>query len=206
MYARNPDLFVGPPSHFCAWAIARFPKPLEGRRLLELGCGPGRDSYELAKAGAMVRAVDHSTLAIERARARRTGGRDPEFRVATAQEALDEEPPNSVDTVYAHALYMMFSEEELDRLLSAVHRVLRPGGLHAFAVRSTTDPRCGQGTEVAPDVWTGGPHEGALRYYRRESLARFLRPGFERLAQELRTEFQLWWVLDRRPTNEPSRA
>ncbi len=203
LYARSPDRFGREPSHFVSWALERFPQPPAGARVLELGCGPGRDSFVLARAGARVRAVDHSSVAIERARSRAPGPGNPEFVRGSARDEVEAAPPGGFDVVYAHALYMILPEEELDQLLAGIYRALRPGGAHLFAVRSTTDPHYGQGTEVAPDVYSGGPHEGPMRYYRRETLARFARPGFERGAAELRTDFHLWWVADRRPETAP---
>jgi hypothetical protein len=100
--------------------------------------------------------------------------------------------------VYSHAVYMILSDAEVDRLGAEVHRVLRPAGLHVFGVRSVTDPIAREGAEVAPDVRVRPPDPEPMRYYRRESLERFTRAGFVRLADEEAVSAHMWYVCDRR--------
>ncbi len=198
LYTADPARFAGEPSRFVAWVLDRIPRDPKGLEVLELGCGVGRDSRALAAAGCRVRAVDHSAVALARARLRRVEDGPVEFIESELLSELGRTGATSQDLVYAHGVYMAFSEPELDRLVREVRRVLRPGGLHAFAVRSTADPRFGKGREVAPDVFLGGPHELPMHYFRRQSLDRLTRPDFERLATRHRTDLALWYVLDRR--------
>ena len=180
------------------WALARLPSRPGPLRILELGCGVGRDSRILASEGHLVRAVDHSRIAVERARSGPRGPPGLEFIEGEALAEVARTPSGSVDVVYAHGLYMGFAEAELDELLEGIRRVLAPGGHHLFAVRSTTDPHFGQGAAIAPDVFLGGPHETPIRYYRHETLARFSGPDLVRFAEELREDLALWYVGDRR--------
>jgi SAM-dependent methyltransferase len=176
--------------------MARLGTPLQ---VLELGCGPGRDSRALAAAGHSVRAVDHSRVAIERARA--VPGNPPSlrFELRDAESAAREVPDASIDVVYAHGLYMMFSGAEMERLLVQVRRALRPGGLHLFAVRSVSDPLAGQGEEIDRDVFVGGPHVTPVRYYRAETVDAMAEQGFHLLDAEYRPELHLYFVCHRRP-------
>jgi SAM-dependent methyltransferase len=198
MYSENPDRFSGDPSHFVAWALARLPSSSRPLRILELGCGVGRDSRVLARAGHRVVAVDHSRVAIERARGRRDNPPGLEFLEDEGLARLARTASKSLDVVYAHGVYMGFREEELDELVKGLARVLRPRGRHLFAVRATIDPHFGKGREVSKDVFWGGPHPTPMHYYRRETLARFTPPGFVRFAEELREDLALWYVGDRR--------
>ena len=50
--------------------VASFPLPLQGNRVLDLGCGPGWYVPLLADAGAEVVAVDHDPANVARAAAR----------------------------------------------------------------------------------------------------------------------------------------
>jgi SAM-dependent methyltransferase len=198
IYERSPDRFLGEPTRFFRWSLPHLSRLGSHLSVLELGCGPGRDARALASAGHVVRAVDHSSIAIQRARAEPFRG-SLRFEQSDALSALREGAPSSLDAVYAHALYMMLSEEELRDLLRELSRVLRPGGLHLFALRSVTDPNVTRGREVAPDVWCGGPHATPDRYYRAESVAAFGREAFERVATEFESDLHLWYVCDRRP-------
>jgi SAM-dependent methyltransferase len=198
IYEKDPDRFLGEPTRFFHWSLPYLTRLGSHLSVLELGCGPGRDARALASAGHVVWAVDHSSIALERARAQPCTG-SLRFEQSDALSALRGRAPSSVDAVYAHALYMMLSEEELRELLRELSRALRPGGLHLFALRSVTDPRATTGREIAPDVRYGGPHTTPHRFYRAESVASFGGRSFERVATEFEPDLHLWYVCDRRP-------
>jgi SAM-dependent methyltransferase len=205
VYATQPERFAGPPSRFCEWVVPLLGEPRPGATLLDLGCGVGRDARRLAGVGFTVRATDNSGVAIERASADPTNPPSLSFARADAVRALRESATGSLDVVYAHALYMMLSDEDLAAVVVEAHRALRPGGLHAFGVRSTTDPMAGQGIEVAPDTWVrpgsrlGGASESVpYRYFRPTSIDALTAQGFERVRAELAEDVHFWFVLDRR--------
>jgi SAM-dependent methyltransferase len=199
IYRGNPDRFTGPPSRFGLWAFQRLSERVPRGQLLELGCGTGRDARKFASGGYVVTAVDYSVTAIERARRELDNPPLIRFRRMDALSALRDTLTASLDAVYAHAVYMMLPDDELTAVVREVHRVLHPGGLHLFAVRSTTDPMVGQGEEVAPDVWRRTPGTAPYRYFRRESLDRLTGLGFERVATEFPESLHFWYVADRRP-------
>jgi SAM-dependent methyltransferase len=197
-YARTPDRFLGPPSPFYAWAkpwIDALPRPAE---LLELGSGPGRDARAWARDGLDVRAVDHAETAIARGRAWSDPPSGLVYEEANLFDALAETASDSLAAVYAHAVYMILSDDEVSQLAEEVHRVLRPGGLHLFAVRSVTDPIASEGAEVAPDVRQRSLDPEPIRYYRRETIDWFTAHGFERVASEDVVPAHMWYVCDRR--------
>jgi len=167
--------------------------------VLELGCGPGRDSRAIAAAGHRVRAVDHSPVAMERARAGSDRPSTLAFELKDAESALRETPSGSLDVVYAHALYMMLSGVEMERVLAEVRRSLRPGGFHLFAVRSVSDPHAGQGEEIDRDVYVGGPHVTPVRYYRAETVDAMAERGFQLVDAQYQPDLHLYYVCHRRP-------
>jgi len=198
-YLADPERFAGAPSTFSAWALERIDRLGPSLEILELGCGPGRDSRALASAGHRVRAVDHSRVAIERARAFPGNPPNLRFEQRDAESALRATATASVDAVYAHALYMMFSGAEMERLLAEVRRAVRPGGLHLFAVRSVSDPHAGLGTEIERDVYLGGPHVTPVRYYRAEGVDAMAERGFLLVDAQFVPELHLYFVCHRRP-------
>ena len=95
------------------------------QRLLEVGCGIGVDSIQLAKRGFQVTAVDLTENALAVAKqfaARREATVD--FRLGNA-EGLDF-PDESFDAVYSFGV--LHHTPDIERSVAEVHRVLRPGG------------------------------------------------------------------------------
>jgi ubiquinone/menaquinone biosynthesis C-methylase UbiE len=100
---------------------------LEGShgRLLEVGCGIGVDSIQLARCGFDVTAVDLTESAIEVARdSARRRGVSIDFRVGNAEE-LDF-ADGTFDAVYSFGV--LHHTPDIERAVAEVHRVLRPGG------------------------------------------------------------------------------
>ncbi len=96
-----------------------------GQRLLEVGCGIGVDSIQLAKRGFQVTAVDLTENALTVARqfaARR--GVSIDFRLGNA-EGLDF-PDESFDAVYSFGV--LHHTPDIERSVAEVRRVLRPAG------------------------------------------------------------------------------
>ena len=92
--------------------------PAPGHRVLDVGCGDGRLSLELAARGVRVVGIDGSPEQVEAARAR---GLDA--RVADAQElAFHEE----FDGVFSNAAYHWMPR--VDEAIDSAYRALVPGG------------------------------------------------------------------------------
>jgi ubiquinone/menaquinone biosynthesis C-methylase UbiE len=96
------------------------------QRLLEVGCGIGVDSIQLAKRGFQVTAVDltENALMVARQFAKRRGV-SIDFRLGNA-EGLDF-PDESFDVVYSFGV--LHHTPDIERSVAEVHRVLRPGGI-----------------------------------------------------------------------------
>jgi len=106
----------------------------EGGRLLELGCGTGRLSVPLARAGNVVVGLDRSEPMLVRARkraatlTRRGGGRLTLVRGDIRQLPFE---ANSFAMVLAPygMLQSLLRDEDLRATLGAAARVVQPGGL-----------------------------------------------------------------------------
>ncbi len=105
---------------------------LEGRRVLDLGCGGGHAAVAMAQQGAHVVAVDPSAENIGRVRA---AAEKHEVRVETHQSDLADLPflrADSVDLAYsAHALATV---PDLSRTFRQIHRVLRTDSHLVFSL------------------------------------------------------------------------
>jgi len=111
-------------------------RPLEGLRLLDIGCGGGLVSEPMARLGADVTGVDASQANIKTALTHaREGGLDIDYRVGTA-EALLEEDTAPFDIV----LNLEVVEHVADpgRFLTDTAGLLAPGGFMLMATINRT--------------------------------------------------------------------
>ena len=85
----------------------------------------------------------------------------------------------SFDACYSHMLYCMaLPTPRLEALSAEVLRVLRPGGLQIYTVRSTADPDCGAGTSYGDDRYESN---GFVVHYFSGDLVERLARGFDLL-------------------------
>jgi ubiquinone/menaquinone biosynthesis C-methylase UbiE len=97
---------------------------VEGKRVLDLGCGAGHNAIALARAGAKVIAVDESSdqVADARAAAEAAG-----VKIELHHAPLAELAFIRADTIDAAvSAYGLAAVEDLDRVFRQVDRVLRP--------------------------------------------------------------------------------
>jgi SAM-dependent methyltransferase len=102
-----------------------FPPDLAGRRVLEIGCGMGLHTAELAKRGAVVTAIDLTAPAVEAARARLV----LEGLNATVMQQDAERLPfedDQFDVVWSWGV--IHHSARTGRIVREISRVLRPGG------------------------------------------------------------------------------
>ncbi|MDR0932610.1 MAG: class I SAM-dependent methyltransferase [Victivallales bacterium] len=91
-----------------------------GQKILDLGCGNGDLSAELAGNGAKVLGIDNSAETIVKARYFH-----PELMFAEI-DALELPYNAEFDTVFSNSVFHWIPD--VDRLLSEIHRALKPGG------------------------------------------------------------------------------
>ena len=105
---------------------------VDGKIVLDLGCGEGGYARELARRGAHVLGIDGSARLIEIARERaRAEGLDITFEHANAS-ALDQIAPGQIDVVVA-AMSLM-DVEDYEAAVREVARVSRAGGALAMSI------------------------------------------------------------------------
>jgi ubiquinone/menaquinone biosynthesis C-methylase UbiE len=145
--------------------------------LLEVGCGPGEAAERIGRElGARVVAVDLSPRMVDLARARGV-----DARVGNVQELPFEE--ESFDC--ALAAWMLFHASDLERALSELARVVRPGG-RLVAATNGEDHLAELWTRVGADAWvlpfrSENADEALLRHFsrveRREARGRVTLSG-----------------------------
>lgn len=119
--------------------------PVEGKRVLDLGCGSGHNAVVCARQGAKVIGVDADAAALEATRRR---AEEAEVRVELHEGELAELPFLRSDSVDAAiSVLALATADDLARVFRQVHRVLKPEAPlicslphPAFTMLDLTDP------------------------------------------------------------------
>ena len=131
-------------------------------RILDVGCGAGRNVALLMASGADVCGVDLSPEAIDavRTRAATLGMDNVEDRFGVGEIAALPHDDNSFDAVICCAvLHFARNELHFDNMITTIRRVLRPGGLFIARLASligieTQVQPLGEGQYKLPDGTT----------------------------------------------------
>lgn len=127
-----------------------------GARVLDIGCGDGRNALHLARRGLDVDAFDASPAGVRKLRARAPAG--SRLR-AWVQDATTFAFPRDYDLIVMHGLLHLLEREARDALLDSARRHTRPGGWHVVAVFTDRLP---PPPDLAPHM-RGLFREGELR-------------------------------------------
>lgn len=105
----------------------------ESARILDLGCGSGRDTLAFKNKGYQIDAIDYSTALVERA-TQLTG-------IAVQQQSFYEiEVQDIYDGVWACASLLHCDRNRLPEVLKRIHAALRRGGVCYMSFKyGTTD-------------------------------------------------------------------
>jgi len=123
-----------------------------GCRMLDIGCGYGRDAFYLAsQLGVRMTAVDPAAAALDLAKADggKGGAPDVDFRVSRFQEVAD----GPYDVIYAANLYQILPPDERKQFPQVVNKLLAPEGFFVLGTLSSRDPEhAGKGTAISGDL------------------------------------------------------
>lgn len=176
-YAEREDFFGKLPSELAVNALSVM-RDGGAKKVLELGCGQGRDTWFFAHNGFEVVALDYSESGVCQMRKKAQDlGAMVTVRVHDAREPLPF-PDATFDAIYSHMFFTMeFTEEEISRMLADCLRVLRPGGLNIYSVRNDHDPHYGKFTPRGKDMWEN-PLGFVVHFFTEEKVRR-LASGYD---------------------------
>ena len=116
--------------------LEAFARGLPGKRLLDIGCGPGRDALHFAELGLEVTAVDYSVAMIRAAQVASPDINPPRFAVLDMRHVGQAFPENAFDGAWVCASLLHVPEPDVPAVLAGLHRVLAPGGRAHFSLKA----------------------------------------------------------------------
>ena len=121
-----------------------------GKRMVELGCGNGRDAVFFAGQGLRVTALDMSQEAIAQLQSRNLDS--AEFLCGDFVNS-DVHQPDSYDYAYSRFTIHSINRNQEQVLLGNLFRGLRPKGTLFIEVRGVNDPLFGKGRQVERNAY-----------------------------------------------------
>jgi adenylylsulfate kinase-like enzyme len=163
---------VASPSPFALFVEKNVPPQ---QRILEVGCGNGRDASYFSRLGHAVTAVDKSGAAIELCR--KLHGNSSARFLAGSLKTYSEEWLGQFDLVYSRFVLHAMTEAEEIEMLQEAYRTLKSQGQLLVECRSINDPLAREGEVISPTERIAGHYR---RFIIREELhERVLASGFE---------------------------
>ena len=146
-----------------------FAESLPGKRLLDAGCGPGRDAHFFAGLGFEVTAFDYSEAMIDAAQAASIGPNPPRFQVLDLRAIGEAFPEYSFDGAWVCASLLHIPELEVPGVLAGLRRVLTVGGRAMISIKEgpqgaalVTEHKHGRVLQREFVFWERAPFEAAL--------------------------------------------
>lgn len=160
-HANNPKMFE---------VVDSFAQNIPGRRVLDLGCGPGHDSYRFSELGFDVTGVDYSSEMINAAQHLQSSDNPPKFSVADMREIGNIFKDDSFDAVWASASLLHIPQADVPQVLKGIHKVVKEGGKIYIGVKGGE-----QGEQVVAESKYGKPMEREFIFWEKDKLESLLK-------------------------------
>ena len=129
----NPARF----GHFRSLLIDTLKIDLEGKRVLDIGCGGGLLAEEFARLGLRVTGIDPSAASLETARAHAShAGLDIEYQVGIGEQIPFEDSTFDI----AYCCDVLEHVNNLEQVIAETARILKPGGIYLYDTINRTLP------------------------------------------------------------------
>lgn len=116
--------------------LDRFIRNVPGKKILDVGCGPGRDAKYLSEKGLRVTGIDLSKNLLSIA-----AKKAPKAEFLQMDMADLNFTENAFEGIWACASFLHVPKKEAGRVLEGFNRVLKPGGLIFIGVKEGEDEK-----------------------------------------------------------------
>lgn len=117
--------------------IRKFAKHITGKRVLDLGCGPGHHSTVFSQLGFQVTGVDYSEQMIAQAK-KDNSDNSVKFIVGDMLRLSELFQPQSFDAVWAAASVIHIPEDNIEKVLQGVATIAVPNACVFISLKSGT--------------------------------------------------------------------
>lgn len=144
--------------------LESFSKAIEGKRVLDLGCGPGHNAYLFAELGFETTGLDYSEEMIKRARELREVANQPSFLVGDMRRLPDYFADDSFDAIWASASLLHIPPSDVASVLLGMHAICSHGATVFIKLKA------GDGTLLVAEDKLGKPMEREFTLWSKEDF------------------------------------
>ncbi len=145
----------------------KFAKILPGKRVIDIGCGPGHDTYHFAKLGYQATGLDYSPEMIKSAKKLQESDDPPDFRVGDMRDVGEMFDENSFDGAWLSASLLHIPEEDVPKVLKGVRKIVVDGGKVYVGLKAGK-----QGAKVVEGSKYGKPMVREFIFWEEENFRR----------------------------------
>ena len=177
-FSNKPEMFGLEPSIAAKKAFKLF-KEKNFTNILELGAGLGRDTVYFAKNLISVEALDYSKTSIKNITKKSIRLNLTKFIKPHVFDVRKKLPfkDKSIEACFSHMLYCMaLSNTDLKNLNNEICRVLKPGGINIYTVRTNEDGDYKNGIYRGEDLYE---NDGFIVHFFSKEKINQLMDGFE---------------------------
>jgi len=147
------------------------------KKVLDLGCGTGRNTIYLAQKGFSVYALDASKTGIEITKKKAQELKLINIKYKVADMKKTSYPKNYFDAVICIFVLSHGLLKDNEAAVNEIYRILKPKGMLVTEFMSTKDKTCGKGKKIEKNTYLGGmkddPHM-MHHYFNKEEINRLL--------------------------------
>ena len=154
--------------------IEKFCAMVEGTKILDLGCGPGRDAQALNQRGMSVTGLDLSNEMIKRATALSYTDPQPIFVVGSMLDLETQFEANEFDGIWASASLLHLDKSDVPAVLQGIRKVTKSKAVVMISLKA------GQGTKMVKEDKYGKEMERQFSFWEKDEFLKVTEAnGFE---------------------------
>lgn len=171
-------------------SVELFALTLPGKRVIDIGCGPGHDTHHFAKLGYQATGIDYSSEMIKAAKSVEITDNPPAFFQLDMKQIGRVFPANSYDGAWASASLLHIPETETPTVLKGIHRIVRDAGQIYIGLKEGK-----QGEYMVAEDKYGKPMEREFTLWEKDKFQELTeKSGFKTVRAETEKKGQTSWL------------